>query len=101
MVEFMDPSSRETERSFTRDVSEEGMRFPTTVKLAVGQEVNFLLQLPAEQTTVQTHAQVIWVREISRRMSPQYEVGVRFRWKKDPSRDQLVRYIMAQLRPAV
>ena len=39
LVEFPNPGTMKTERSFSQDVSETGMRFPTAVTLQVGQEL--------------------------------------------------------------
>lgn len=93
LVEFPSPGTMKTERSFTQDVSESGMRFPTTVKLSVGQELPLTLELPFNEAPLQATGEVTWVREISRLGAPQYEVGVRFRWIEDPDRQRLTRHL--------
>jgi c-di-GMP-binding flagellar brake protein YcgR len=98
MIEFPNPSTMKTEHSYTQDVSESGMRFPTTVKLDVGQEMPMVLQLPFEDSTLHATASVVWVREISRLGPPQYEIGVRFRWIEDPDRQRLNRHLSAFFR---
>ena len=93
LVEFPNPATMKTERSFTQDVSETGMRFPTTVKLQIGQELPLTLQLPFSPATMQATGEVIWIREVSRLGAPQYGVGVRFRWIEDPDRQRLMRHL--------
>lgn len=93
LVEFPNPETMETERSFTQDVSEAGMRFPSGATLRIGQELPMTLQLPASQATLRTMGEVIWLREIARHGTPQYEVGVRFRWIDDPDRQHLARHL--------
>jgi len=93
LVEFPNPGTMKTERSFTQDVSESGMRFPTAVKLAVGQELALTLQLPFHELTMHATGEVLWIREISRLGAPQYDVGVRFRWIEDPDRHRLTRHL--------
>ena len=93
MVEFPDPETLKTERSFTQDVSESGMRFPTTVKLQVGQEIPLTLELPFYNSTMHATGEILWIREISRLGAPQYDVGVRFRWIEDPDRQRLARHL--------
>ena len=84
LVEFPHPETMKTERSFTQDVSESGMRFPTPVKLQIGQELPITLELPFQDGSMHTTAEVQWIREISRLGAPQYDIGVRFRWMEDP-----------------
>ena len=93
LVEFPNPGTMKTERSFSQDVSESGMRFPTAVKLQVGQELPLALELPFNESTLQATSEVIWIREVSRHGAPQYEIGVRFRWIEDPDRQRLTRYL--------
>ena len=93
LVEFPHPESLKTERSFTQDVSESGMRFPTAVKLQIGQELALTMELPFRDATMHATGQVQWIREVSRHGSPQYEVGVRFRWIEDPDRQRLMRHL--------
>ena len=93
LVEFPHPETLKTERSFTQDVSESGMRFPTAVRLQVGQELPMTLGLPFNDSTMHATAEVLWVREVSRLGAPQYDVGVRFRWLEDPDRQRLVRHL--------
>ena len=89
LVEFPNPETMKTERSFTQDVSETGIRFPTAVKLQVGQELPLTLELPFNHSMMHATAEIVWIREISRLGAPQYEVGVRFRWIEDPDRARL------------
>ncbi len=93
LVEFPNPDSMKTERSFTQDVSESGMRFPTLVKLQIGQELPLTLELPFRDATMHTTGEIIWIREVSRFGAPQYDVGVRFRWIEDPDRQRLLRHL--------
>jgi len=93
LVEFPNPSTMKTERSFSQDVSETGMRFPTAVGLQVGQELPLALELPFHNATLHATSEIIWLREVARHGVPQYEVGVRFRWIDDPDRQRLARYL--------
>ena len=93
LVEFPNPETMKTERSFTQDVSESGMRFPTAVRLQIGQELPITMELPFRDATMHATGQVQWIREVSRHGMPQYEVGVRFRWIEDPDRQRLVRHL--------
>ena len=93
LVEFPHPETMKTERSFTQDVSESGMRFPTPIKLQVGQELVLTLELPFHNSTMHATGEIQWVREVSRLGAPQYDVGVRFRWIEDPDRQRLARHL--------
>ena len=93
LVEFQDLQTRTMERTFTQDVSESGMRFPTSVKLQIGQELPLTIQLSVPPTTLRATGAVVWIREVSRVGGPQYEVGVRFQWVEDPDREQLKRHL--------
>lgn len=93
LVEFPNPSSMKTERSYTRNVSQTGLQFPTTVRLQVGQEIPLTLQLPFGNSAMQATGEIQWVREIARMGEPQYEVGVRFRWMEDPDKARLVQHL--------
>lgn len=93
LIEFPNPESMKTERSFTQDVSEGGLRFPTAVKLQVGQEVPLTLAVPFQDASLHATGEVVWVREIARLGTPQYEVGVRFHWIDDPDRQRLTRHL--------
>ena len=95
LVEFPHPETLKTERSYTRDVSETGMRFPTPVKLQLGQQVALTLELPFNNLTMHATGEVLWIREIARLGAPQYEVGVRFVWIEDPDRNRLSRHLSA------
>lgn len=91
MVEFPNPATMKTVRSYTQNISEAGMRFPTEVVLSVSQELPITLKLPFSNDDIQATGEVIWVREIARIGGPQYEVGVRFQWMEDIDRNRLVR----------
>ena len=93
LVEFPNPGTMKTERSFSQDVSESGMRFPTAVNLQVGQDLPLALELPFLKSTLHATSEVVWIREVSRHGAPHYEVGVRFRWIEDPDRQRLTRYL--------
>jgi Tfp pilus assembly protein PilZ len=93
LVEFPNPDTMKTERSFTEDVSASGMRFPTAVRLQIGQELALSLELPFNSSTIHATGEVLWIREISRHGTPQYDVGVRFRWLEDPDRQRLARHL--------
>ena len=82
-----------TERSFTQDVSESGMRFPTAVRLTVGQELPVTLELPFNGSSMHLTGEILWIREVSRLGATQYDVGVRFRWIEDPDRQRLARHL--------
>jgi len=101
LVQFPHPETMKTERSFTQDVSATGIRFPTAVRLRVGQEMPLALQLPFLDATMHATARVLWVREISRHGAPQYEIGAQFRWIEDPDRQQLVVHLSGLLRRRV
>lgn len=92
LIEFPHPGTWKTERSFTSDISESGLRFPTTVKLQMGQELALTLQLPYQNASFHATGEVIWIREIARLGATQYEVGLRFRWIEDPDRQRLTRF---------
>lgn len=93
MLKFPNPDTMKTERSYTQDISESGMRFPTAVKLSIGQELAMTMELPFREATMHATGEVMWIREVSRLGSPQYEVGVRFRWIQDPDRQCLARHL--------
>ena len=93
LVEFPNPETMKTERSFTQDVSETGMRFPTAVRLQVGQEIPLTLELPFHNLTMHATGEVLWIREVSRLGAPQYDVGVRFRWIEDHDQQRLARHL--------
>ena len=93
LIEFPNPESMKTERSFTQDVSETGLRFPTPVQLSIGQDVPLALAVPFQETPLHATGEVVWIRETSRLGAPQYEVGVRFRWIDDPDRQRLTRHL--------
>ena len=93
LIEFPAPGTMKTERSYTQDVSEAGMRFPTAVKLEIGQELPLTLQLPFQDVNFHATGEVVWIREIARLGAPQYDVGVRFRWIEDPDRQRLTRHL--------
>ncbi len=97
LVEFPNPETMKTERSFSQDVSETGMRFPTAVKLQMGQQVPIALELPFNGSTLHTTGEVTWIREISRHGAAQYEIGVRFLWVEDPDRQRLARHLVGFL----
>jgi len=101
LVEFPHPETMKTERSFTQDISESGMRFPTAVKLQVGQEVALTLELPFRDATMHATGEILWIREVSRLGAPQYDVGVRFRWLEDPDRQRLARHLSSVFPPRV
>lgn len=95
IVEFPNPGTMKTERSFTQDVSESGMRFPSAVRLQVGQELPMAIELPFGDAAMHATGEVVWVREVSRLGPPQYEIGVRFRWIEDPDRQRLTRHLVS------
>ena len=95
LVEFPNPQTLKTERSFTQDVSETGIRFPTAVRLQIGQEIALTLQLPFRDAAMNATGEVLWIREVSRLGAPQYDVGVQFRWIEDPDRNRLSRHLAA------
>ncbi len=101
IVMFPHPASMKTERSFTQDISESGMRFPTAVELRIGQEVPLTIGLPFGDGDLHLTGEVLWVREISRHGPVQYDVGVRFRWVEDPDRQQLNRHLTSLLQRRV
>ncbi len=98
LVEFPHPQTMKTERSFTQDVSESGMRFPTAIQLQIGQELPLTLELPFRDATMHATGEVMWIREVSRLGEPHYDVGVRFRWIEDPDRQRLIRHLATVLR---
>lgn len=93
MIEFPSPGTLKTERSFTQDVSESGIRFPTTVKLQIGQALPLTLELPFSNASLQATGEVMWIREVSRLGQPRHDVGVRFQWIEDADRQRLSRHL--------
>jgi len=93
LIEFPNPMTWKTERSFTQDISETGMRFPTEVKLEVGKELALTLQLPFQNSTFHATGEVVWIRELARLGAAQYDVGLRFRWIEDPDQQRLTRFL--------
>ena len=93
LIEFPSPGTMKTERSFTRDVSESGIRFSTPVRLQIGQQLPLTLELPFSNFSMQATGEVMWIRELSRLGASQYEVGVRFQWIQDPDRQRLGRHL--------
>jgi hypothetical protein len=93
MIEFPNPETMKTERSFSLNVSETGLRFPTPVRLSVGHEIPLTLALPFHNAPMQATGEILWIREISRLGAPQYEVGVRFQWIDDPDRQRLAHHL--------
>ena len=93
LVEFPNPETMKTERSFTQDVSDTGMRFPTAVKLQVGQQLALTLGLPFNNSVMHATGEIVWIREVSRLGAPQYDIGVRFQWIEDPDRQRLTRHL--------
>jgi len=93
MIEFPNPATLKTERSFSVNVSETGLRFPTPVRLSVGHEIPLTLALPFHHTPMHATGEILWIREISRLGAPQYEVGVRFQWLDDPDRQRLAHHL--------
>ena len=93
LIEFPNPETMKTERSFTQDVGESGMRFPTSVKLQVGQSLALTLELPFHDAVMHATGEIQWIREIARLGAPQYEVGVRFQWIEDPDQQRLARHL--------
>ena len=65
MIEFPNPGTMKTERSYSQDVSESGLKFPTTVRFEVGQELVLTLRLPFHEGSMHATGHVVWVREIS------------------------------------
>ena len=76
-----------------RVASETGIRFPTAVKLSVGQEIPVTLELPFNDSTMHAAGEVLWIRETARHGAPQYDVGLRFKWIEDPDRQNLSRHL--------
>ena len=101
LIEFPNPETMKTQRSFTQDVSESGMRFPTEVRLQIGGELPLTLRLPFDDTTMHATGEILWIRQVSRLGEPQYDVGVRFRWIEDPDRQRLTRHLATQFRSRV
>ena len=89
LVEFVNPHTTKPERSFTQDVSEAGLRFPTSAKLHVGDQLSLALSVPFQNSTIRTNGRVTWVREIARLGGVQYEIGLQFAWIEDPDRQRL------------
>ena len=93
LVEFPSPGTMKTQRSFTQDVSESGIKFPTPVKLQIGQQLPLTLELPFSNMSMQATGEVMWIREVARLGTPHYEIGVRFQWIDDPDRHRLSRHL--------
>ena len=95
MIEFPDPLTLKTAQSFTQDVGVGGVRFPTDVRLQMGQSLALTLHLPFHNTRFHATGEVVWVREIARLGFTQYEVGARFLWIDDPDRQRLTRHLQS------
>ncbi len=95
LIEFPNPDTMKTERSFTHDISDAGLRFPTPVKLQIGQELALSLSLPYHTKSFHATGEIVWVREVARLGATQYEIGMRFRWIEDPDRGQLSRFLQS------
>ncbi len=93
LIEFPNPETWETERSYTQDISAAGFRFPTSVRLTIGQELALTLQLPYQEAGFQTTGEIVWIREVARIGGSHYEVGVRLRWVQDIDRQRLVHHL--------
>ncbi len=93
LIEFSDPATGKTQRSFTQDISESGLRFSTETVFQIGQELTLALSLPFYESAMKATGQVVWIREISRLGGLQFEVGIRFLWIEDPDRHRLVRHL--------
>lgn len=93
LVAFPSPGTMKTERSYTQDISESGIKFPTLVRLQIGQQLPLTLELPFSNHSMQATGEVMWIREVSRLGAPQYEVGMRFQWIDDPDRQRLSRHL--------
>ncbi|MBI3087702.1 MAG: PilZ domain-containing protein [Candidatus Omnitrophica bacterium] len=93
LLEYPNPATWKTERSYTQDISEVGIRFPTPVQLTVGQEMALTLQLPFQDGVFHATGDVVWIREIARLGASQYEVGVRFKWMEETDRQRLSRFL--------
>lgn len=93
LIEFPNPVTMKTERSYTQDVSEHGLRFPTIVKLQIGQELPLTIELPFHSQPMHATGEIVWIREIARLGMSHYDVGIRFRWIEDPDRQRLMRHM--------
>ena len=93
MIEFPHPATWKTERSYTSDISETGLKFPTLVKLEIGQELALTMELPFQPGSFHATGEVVWLRAVARLGMTQYEVGVHFKWIEDPDRQRLVRHL--------
>mgnify|MGYP001561324652 CR=1 FL=1 len=97
MIEFPDPLTLKTAQSFTQDVSIGGVRFPTDVRLQMGQSLALTLHLPFHNARFYATGEVVWMREVARLGITQYEVGLRFLWIDDPDRQRLTRHLQSIL----
>ena len=95
LLQFPNPATMKTERSYTQDVSFSGLQFPTMIRFEIGQEIPMTLQLPFHDVVLQTTGVVMWIREISRLGASQYSVGVQFRWMQDSDQRRLTRHLTA------
>jgi len=92
LIEFDHPTTAQREHSFTQDVSESGLRFPTAAELRIGQELTLDLLVP-EQPAIRASGQVVWIRQIADIGQTQYDVGMRFRWSEQATRERLGRFV--------
>ncbi|OGX49638.1 MAG: hypothetical protein A3G88_02825 [Omnitrophica WOR_2 bacterium RIFCSPLOWO2_12_FULL_63_16] len=97
LIEFPDPLTLKTAQSFTQDISVGGVRFPTDVRLQMGHALALTLHLPFHNARFHATGEVVWLREIARLGSTQYEVGARFVWIDDPDRQRLTRHLQSVL----
>lgn len=101
LIEFPHPQTMKTERSFTQDVSETGLRFPTAVRLGIGKSLPLSFSLPYQHSQFHATGEVIWIREIARHGGTQYDVGLRFQWIEDPDRQRLSQFLQTVLNAKV
>ena len=97
LIEFPSPTLGRTERSFTYDLSETGLRFPTSVELHVGDELPVTIHLPVRNLTMLAKSEVTWIREIARLGMTHYDVGIQFREMAKTDRRKLSQHLAALL----
>lgn len=93
LIEYKHPKTRKTERSFTHDVSQKGMRFPSNVAFNSGDTLRLELGMPPHEEMMGVKAHVVWVREIAQYTISQFEIGVTFEWEERHNQMSLAKYL--------
>ncbi len=95
LIEYKNPKTRKTERSFTSDVSQKGMRFPSNVSFKIGDTLKMELGMPPHEEMMGVNGHIVWVREIAQYTISQYEIGITFEWEEKHDAHALAQYLQS------